>query len=225
MSDHCPHPVFNFSRIPRGVRINDLEDAALAAVIAQSMESGGEPYPCYRFDAAALLCPRDEIFDRMGQRAEWRAWATDPITLVLRSVDAVASFRATGNEQRCMVSIRVWAIGPDAAEALLAVFREEVSRHRVQLPQFSMDWRFMTSNGLQRMSSVEELDDVLLDEAYPCLSGGVGAFIAQFLDSRASVLLLQGPPGTGKTRLVRGILKAMAGRKPKGARLRLSVGD
>jgi MoxR-like ATPase len=55
------------------------------------------------------------------------------------------------------------------------------------------------------------------DEAYPTLAETVATFIARYLVSRETVLILQGPPGTGKTRLVRAILAAMSARKANSA--------
>ena len=47
----------------------------------------------------------------------------------------------------------------------------------------------------------------------------MATFIARYLASRETVLILQGPPGTGKTRLVRAILAAMSARKADSARV------
>jgi SpoVK/Ycf46/Vps4 family AAA+-type ATPase len=47
----------------------------------------------------------------------------------------------------------------------------------------------------------------------------VSTFIARYLASRETVLILQGPPGTGKTRLVRAILAAMSVRKADSAQM------
>jgi hypothetical protein len=47
----------------------------------------------------------------------------------------------------------------------------------------------------------------------------VSTFIARYLASRETVLILQGPPGTGKTRLVRAILAAMSARKADSAQV------
>jgi len=79
---------------------------------------------------------------------------------------------------------------------------------------FSIDWNFMTVGGSLESASIEEIaDDVLHDGAYPELSGGVGRFIAGYLDAPETVLVTQGPPGTGKTRLIRAILGEMSRRK------------
>jgi chromosomal replication initiation ATPase DnaA len=47
----------------------------------------------------------------------------------------------------------------------------------------------------------------------------VATFIARYLASRETVLILQGPLGTGKTRLVRAILAAMSARKADSAQV------
>jgi hypothetical protein len=76
---------------------------------------------------------------------------------------------------------------------------------------FTIDWHFLTGRGELENASIEELaNDQILDAAYPYLAGGVQSFIERYLSSPETVLVLQGPPGTGKTRLIRGILGALA---------------
>ena len=76
-----------------------------------------------------------------------------------------------------------------------------------------MNWYFMTNNGLDFITTNEVLSDVLLDEAYPDVAGGVPAFINRYLDAPEAVLILQGPPGSGKTRLLRAVLGELARRR------------
>jgi hypothetical protein len=56
----------------------------------------------------------------------------------------------------------------------------------------------------------ERAELVTVDWHFASGRGGLShvSFIARFLASKETVLVLQGPPGTGKTRLVRGILAA-----------------
>jgi SpoVK/Ycf46/Vps4 family AAA+-type ATPase len=90
---------------------------------------------------------------------------------------------------------------------------------------FSIDWHFLTGKGELQSAAIEELaDDVLHDEAYPELPGGVNAFIRSYLDAPETVLVLQGPPGTGKTRLIRAILGEIS-RRNGGQAQALYTGD
>jgi len=197
------------------VQVGDTEDAALFAMMASSLEGSDVCYPVLRFHRAALRCSHGSVFDRMGARTEWKAWAVHPTTLLLRATDAFASFRVTGDDLSCTVSIRIWAKDALAAALFEAAFHEEVAPHRVASEvMFSLNWCFMSAHGLKKVLTIERVQDELLDEAYPTLHGGVQSFISQFLDSPAAVLVLQGPPGMGKTRLVRAILKEMSRRKP-----------
>ncbi len=83
---------------------------------------------------------------------------------------------------------------------------------------FTIDWYFISANGLDNASIEEVADDKLYDAAYPELKGGVEQFITRYLDAKETVLVLQGPPGTGKTRLIRAILAEISRRKGEQAR-------
>jgi len=98
---------------------------------------------------------------------------------------------------------------------LLAIVGEQLVRHEM----FTIDWRFSSgSMGLSSASFDEMADPAPYDEAYPTLMQPVTDFIARYVASRETVLILQGPPGTGKTRLVRAILAAMSARKADSAK-------
>jgi hypothetical protein len=84
-----------------------------------------------------------------------------------------------------------------------------VGEQRERAELVTVDWHFASGRGgLSHVSFDEIADDAIYDEAYPTLGEPVASFIARFLASKETVLVLQGPPGTGKTRLVRGILAA-----------------
>ena len=95
---------------------------------------------------------------------------------------------------------------------------------RIDDPMFTIDWYFSTSNGLDSASIEELATEAVHDTAYPCIEGGVKAFIERYLDARETVLVLQGPPGTGKTRLIRAILAEISRRKGQSARV-MYTGD
>jgi ATPase family associated with various cellular activities (AAA) len=101
-------------------------------------------------------------------------------------------------------------------DALLRIAGEQLVRREM----FTIDWHFSNGPmGLESASFDEMADPPLLDEAYPMLGESVIAFIARYLASRETVLILQGPPGTGKTRLVRAILAALSVRKADSAKV------
>jgi hypothetical protein len=61
---------------------------------------------------------------------------------------------------------------------------------------FTIDWQFSSGRGLSSASFDEIADPAPYDEAYPTLAEPVATFIARYLASRETVLILQGPPGT-----------------------------
>jgi hypothetical protein len=98
---------------------------------------------------------------------------------------------------------------------MLTIVGEQLVRHEM----FTIDWQFSSGRGLSRASFDEMADPAPYDEAYPTLAEPVSTFIARYLASRETVLILLGPPGTGKTRLVRAILAAMSSRKADSAQV------
>lgn len=104
----------------------------------------------------------------------------------------------------------------EARDAIIAT----AGQARIRDPMFSIDWHFVTSCGELESATIEEMaDDVLLDQAYPQLDGGVAA-----LASSETILVLQGPPGTGKTRLIRAVLGEISRRQEREAQA-LYTGD
>jgi hypothetical protein len=98
---------------------------------------------------------------------------------------------------------------------MLTIIGEQLIRHEM----FTIDWQFSSRLGLSGATFDEMADPAPYDEAYPTLAEPVATFIARYLASRETVLILQGPPGTGKTRLVRAILAAMSVRKSDSAQV------
>jgi len=67
-------------------------------------------------------------------------------------------------------------------------------------------WYYYTGGNIRSVEFYELLDDVIHEEAYPFLKGGLKTFVKDYLESKESILVLLGEPGTGKTRLIRYIL-------------------
>ena len=104
-------------------------------------------------------------------------------------------------------AISIWGDSLARVDGARTAILGMVGDVRITDPMFSIDWHFLTSKGQLESAAIEEMaDDVLHDEAYPEIEGGVAAFIGRYLDSRDAILVLQGPPGTGKTRLIRAVL-------------------
>ncbi len=73
----------------------------------------------------------------------------------------------------------------------------------------NLSWYFNVKGDMHVSEFMEELDDIIHQEAYPYIEN-IEKFIDLYINSKESILLLLGPPGTGKTRLIRYILKKMA---------------
>lgn len=70
-----------------------------------------------------------------------------------------------------------------------------------------ISWHYQTSRGTDSASlHVTGLNQHIRDEFYPWFRQGVNAFIADYFDNPAAVLVLYGPPGTGKTSFLRHLL-------------------
>ncbi len=117
-------------------------------------------------------------------------------------------------------TFQIWAESIARLDAVRATLLGIVGEQLVRREMFTIDWHFSSGQmGLTSASFDEVADPEPYDEAYPTLLEPVAAFIARYLASRETVLILQGPPGTGKTRLVRAILAAMSARKGDSAKV------
>jgi len=197
------------------LQVHDYESAVLHGVLAESLARGEPGYPFYRAQQVAARVDPAALLEKLSLRRDWHVQRPDPVTLVARTACALVMVMAMGKAKHCTLNFRLWAQSPAIADALEAELLAEVADDRISETLFRLDWRFMTSHGLKSAITVERPQDVLLDEAYPALAGGVTPFIHRYLSAPESVLLLQGPPGSGKTRLIRELLREMSLRKGK----------
>lgn len=156
---------------------------------------------------AALRCSSDAIFTSLADMSYWRALRTSAQNMLLRNDDLFIFCEASDKASYCSLRCQVYGTTLASVENAMAIINSLASPYVITSNMFSVDWYFTAAHGGLHSSCLEELaDDVLLDEAYPSIKGGVVPYIHNYLESTDSVLVLQGPPGTGKTRLIRSIL-------------------
>ena len=203
----------------------DLGDQILKTRFARAIDEGVARYPIHRSLRFAARISLEALFDQMAMLPNWRATRPDSHSLLMDSDHAFITARGGRKADYCSCFFGIWAETVELAEKARTDLLALVAGTRITEPMFSIEWHFRTSKGELESASIEELaDDVLLDAAYPELSGGVHAFITRYLDAPETVLVLQGPPGTGKTRLIRAILGAMSQRNGHDAQA-LYTGD
>ena len=195
------------------LQAEDTHQALIKGLVAQAAAQGVQGLPFYRMRKVAAQVDPARLLERYAGLPGMQILRPGPVTVIARTGNIYAHIVATGTPKHCTMSFRLWAQTPELADAMVTRLLEEVSAFLIRDVLFSLEWRFNTSRGLSKVATVERPTDVLLDEAYPTLPGGVTGFIDRYLDARESVLVLQGPPGTGKTRLVRELLRRMSIRK------------
>jgi ATPase family protein associated with various cellular activities (AAA) len=193
--------------------VHNYETVALHGMLAQTLAESHSNLPIFRYQQVAARIDPRQLLERFSSRPGWHVQRPDWYTLVARAAGAFAIIVATGTPAHCTMSFRLWAATIRLADTLAAELLTEVANCRISDTLFRLEWRFVTSHGLSRAVTMERPQEVLVEEAYPTLPGGVSAFLQRYLDAPESVLVLQGPPGMGKTRLVRGLLREMSLRK------------
>ena len=202
-----------------------FHELILKTRFAQALEEGVARYPIHRSLRFAARLELQALFDDLALNLGWKAQRISGETLLLDGEGVFVVGRGGRKSDYCSCSFELWAAGIAQAEQASAAILARVGNARISEPMFSIDWHFLTSKGELENAEIEELaDDVLLDAAYPELSGGVAKFIADYLAAPETVLVLQGPPGTGKTRLIRAILGEISRRNGGGAQA-LYTGD
>jgi len=80
-------------------------------------------------------------------------------------------------------------------------------------------WQFKTKEYIDSVSIYEVNTTEVHDESYPYIKEGLDNYIQRFMDSDETVLVMVGPAGTGKTKLIKYIMKYMANKIEKVAKL------
>lgn len=214
--DYPPTRPTNSTQFSAGLsqQIWDFADLALKARFAKALEEGVSQYPVHRSLRFAARTDLEGLFDDLALNLGWRAQRINSGSMLLDTEGLFISAFGGRKADYCSCYFGIWSgstrRAAEAREAILA----RVGDARIQEPMFSIDWHFLTSKGELQNANIEEMaDDILHDQAYPDVPGGVASFIQRYLDAPETVLVLQGPPGTGKTRLIRAILGEMSRRK------------
>jgi len=197
----------------------DLAETLIQLRAIQTFDTSPMSYAIQRTLRCAARRPIDELFDDLALNMGMTAHRVDATSLLLDSAGVFISARGRRKIDYCSLSFDFWSDTlqrlEGARDRLLQLIGEQLARREM----FTIDWHFQLPTGLSSASFDEMADPQPLGEAYPTLSEPVADFVARYLSSAETVLILQGPPGTGKTRLVRAILAALSARKGDSARV------
>ncbi len=189
-------------------------DLVLKSRFARAIAEGTPGYPIHRSLRFAARAPLQTLFDEFALGLGWQAHRIDSHTLILEAEGLFAAASGGRKTDYCSCHFGTWSDSPERVAAAERAVMDIVGHRYIAEPMFSIDWHFLTSKGELQSASIEEMaDDVLHDEAYPEVQGGLQGFITRYLNAAETVLVLQGPPGTGKTRLIRAILGEISRRK------------
>lgn len=189
-------------------------EKVLLAVMGEALGGRRATFKAFHETRLAVHADPSPLLDEFAQSPLGSGCRLDEKTVVLHDEGLFALIEASGRPGFSTCLVKVWADTPCTLGAAKQAIEVMIGERRVANPlAFRLDWRFTTSQGRLQKSLIEEAaTDVLLDEAYPSIPGGIAAFIERYLAAPESVLVLQGPPGTGKTRLIRSLLGAMSRR-------------
>ena len=198
----------------------DPGDTLLKLRALQSFDRGAARYAIQRTVRCAVRRPLEELFDDLALHTDLAAQRLDGTSLLLDGPGVFVSASGRRKIDYGSCTFEIWAESMARLDAVRATLLGIVGEQLVRREMFTIDWHFSSGQmGLSSASFDEIADPAPYDEAYPTLLEPVAIFMARYLASRETVLILQGPPGTGKTRLVRAILAAMSARKADSAKV------
>ena len=206
--------------------VHYLGQLVLESRVARALEEGVSRYPIYRTVRFAARVELEVLLDAIALDPAWRAERHGYDSLLLDGDGVFVQVYGSRKVDYCSCVFYVWAADVARADQVKQRLLAKAGSTRTTEPMFHIEWTFVTMQGLQNAWIEEMANDVLRDQAYPEIAGGVRSFIDRYLDAPETVLVLQGPPGTGKTRLIRGILGAISRRKAEGEEaIALYTGD
>ena len=192
---------------------------------AQAIDQGRGRFPICRDLNLAVRLALPEFFDDLATQSGWRAERLSETQLVLEPPGALIECTGARMRDYCSCWFHIWTASSDHFNAIRTELMTRAGPALITEPMFTLEWYFLKKQNELAVATIEEkADDVMFDQAYPQLEGGVARFIERYLTSKAAVLVLHGPPGTGKTRLIRAILGAMSRRLGTQARV-MYTGD
>ncbi len=85
--------------------------------------------------------------------------------------------------------------------------------NKSQTTSMKVSWGILQRGDLNFVNVHNVLEEVVYDEAYPYIVGGVDKLFYDYMNSSASILILMGKPGMGKTRLLRYLMQKISAEK------------
>ncbi len=193
--------------------VRDADEMILRTRIMQAFEEHSSDFRFYRSVRVSASLKLETMFDQLMEEFSAMPKQLSASTMVLDQSGLFMIASGTQKPQYVTCQFEVWAASEKIARRTEFKIRDRLGPVLLTGPVFSLNWFFQSGAGIEHVAIDEKVDDILFDEAYPCLHEGVEAFIDKYLNSDESVLVLQGPPGTGKTRLIRGILGELSQRR------------
>lgn len=97
----------------------------------------------------------------------------------------------------------IYLYGPPA---LVEEYTQIIDRLYADKNLPSINWWYTNKGEAESTSLVVDTVNLIYDQMYPWIEGGVDKFCQDYLNDSAQLLFMMGPPGTGKTSLIRHLL-------------------